>query len=129
MIRPPPSSTRTDTLFPLTSLFLSLLLRHRAAEVEALHQATAELLHQRDVIGGLDAFDDQGNIEPRGKRHPAANDFLRPPVVDGGAHQHRIDLPDVHVQPYTVRERCDARVRKSALEGKGESDSEDPAGP
>src|SRR3546814_7753047 len=105
MIRPPPSSTRTDTLFPLTSLFLSLLLRHRAAEVEALHQATAELLHQRDVIGGLDAFDDQGNIEPRGQRHHAAIDFLRTLVVAGGARQHRIDLQAVDVKPVKARER------------------------
>src|SRR3546814_18663398 len=105
MIRPPPSSTRTDTLFPLTSLFLSLLLRHRAAEVEALHQATAELLHQRDVIGGLDAFDDQGNIEPRGKRHHAAHAFLRTPVVDGGAQQHRIDLQSVAATPVKWRAR------------------------
>src|SRR3546814_14726901 len=35
MIRRPPRSTRTDTLFPYTTLFRSLTARHPAAEVAA----------------------------------------------------------------------------------------------
>src|SRR3546814_3862693 len=33
MIRRPPRSTRTDTLFPYTTLFRSLVLAHRAAQL------------------------------------------------------------------------------------------------
>src|SRR3546814_6128086 len=36
MIRPPPRSTRTDTLFPYTALFRSRLERHRADQARLL---------------------------------------------------------------------------------------------
>src|SRR3546814_8301126 len=40
MIRRPPRSTRTDTLFPYTTLFRSSPNRHRRAEVAARPQLT-----------------------------------------------------------------------------------------
>src|SRR3546814_11141002 len=50
MIRRPPRSTRTDTLFPYTTLFRSpaaagVLRRHRAADGDGLHGARDVLLH------------------------------------------------------------------------------------
>src|SRR3546814_4713742 len=44
MFRPPPRSTRTDTLFPYTTLFRSAVaghLHHAAGVVEVLHQLQA----------------------------------------------------------------------------------------
>src|SRR3546814_1269543 len=52
MIRRPPRSTRTDTLFPYTTLFRSLLRQHdparRAARIPA-----APLSRQEEALGGL----------------------------------------------------------------------------
>src|SRR3546814_17292164 len=61
MIRRPPSSTRTDTLFPYTTLFLSEGARHVA-------RAHAHLEHHRGVRGFrkletlLDRIDDAGEV-------------------------------------------------------------------
>src|SRR3546814_16392401 len=40
MIRPPPRSTRTDTLFPYTTLFRSLRRTHRVRCLELVEQRT-----------------------------------------------------------------------------------------
>src|SRR3546814_13194750 len=55
MIRRPPGSTRTDTLFPYTTLFRSLARRPRFHQVEALlelvrRQLVAEHLAQREAV-------------------------------------------------------------------------------
>src|SRR3546814_9710018 len=62
MIRRPPRSTRTDTLFPYTTLFRSLRLRLRIAEHFHLHVAELELCdlparlaHADDVLGWFEA--------------------------------------------------------------------------
>src|SRR3546814_2261680 len=51
MIRRPPRSTRTDTLFPYTTLFRSAVLRfqHRrpARDAERRHRAEGDLLARR----------------------------------------------------------------------------------
>src|SRR3546814_3052534 len=60
MIRPPPRSTRTDTLFPYTTLFRSRLLLDAGNAVErgdrAVKDAQAALDFDRevDVAGGVD---------------------------------------------------------------------------
>src|SRR3546814_15574009 len=43
MIRRPPRSTRTDTLFPYTTLF-------RSAEVEHIARGGDEMRHRRDIL-------------------------------------------------------------------------------
>src|SRR3546814_842989 len=59
MIRRPPRSTRTDTLFPYTTLFRSQLWRHTPAQSSfpanmlAIRGGRPELLNLRDII---DAF-------------------------------------------------------------------------
>src|SRR3546814_20951898 len=62
MIRRPPRSTRTDTLFPYTTLFRSLRLRLRIAEHFHLHVAELELCdlparlaHADDVLEWFEA--------------------------------------------------------------------------
>src|SRR3546814_1160220 len=78
MIRRPPRSTRTDTLFPYTTLFRSLeqlgqLLHHRAAELlgvddgdratvvagHVVADADGQQLHRR---AGLDVADDLAQV-------------------------------------------------------------------
>src|SRR3546814_1939992 len=43
MIRRPPRSTRTDTLFPYTTLFRSDDLRHQPRPVDAVHRRQRDL--------------------------------------------------------------------------------------
>src|SRR3546814_15369110 len=62
MIRRPPRSTRTDTLFPYTTLFLSLQLRVIALDRSVLDQAITT-----DLAGGacdLDAVCNRRVVEP-----------------------------------------------------------------
>src|SRR3546814_8373711 len=47
MIRQPPRSTRTDTLFPYTTLFRSCLRRRRVLDEEIQQQLHAEIVHRR----------------------------------------------------------------------------------
>src|SRR3546814_19417480 len=47
MIRRPPRSTRTDTLFPYTTLFRSV---GAAAEVEHIARGGDEMRHRRDIL-------------------------------------------------------------------------------
>src|SRR3546814_4894803 len=56
MIRRPPRSTRTDTLFPYTTLFRSTRLIQRGSEGDDTPARTA-------AVGGLDA----GNAGERGR--------------------------------------------------------------
>src|SRR3546814_13245105 len=93
MIRRPPRSTRTDTLFPYTTLFrsldelLDLVEPGRRARLQALDATDAALArHLRDMLE-MDA------------QQP---DFLAEPVVD-----HLLGGPQVgdHIGPYTL-ERC-----------------------
>src|SRR3546814_1879851 len=80
MIRRPPRSTRTDTLFPYTTLFRSPGMKHRAlavgdlgdlvvrAQVDAEREHHPHVLPRRDLL----AVDD---IDP-GFRHPGETRHL-----------------------------------------------------
>src|SRR3546814_5728924 len=50
MIRRPPRSTRTDTLFPYTTLFRSRVHQHRLAGVDAGHDQSARVLRHRRAV-------------------------------------------------------------------------------
>src|SRR3546814_5280886 len=68
MIRRPPRSTRTDTLFPYTTLFRSLGLGEDADEVvlaqrAQLHADREAALHFRDQVGRLGQVERAGGDE------------------------------------------------------------------
>src|SRR3546814_14080560 len=73
MIRRPPRSTRTDTLFPYTTLFRSAVLKlgHGIAKadavggsqiIECLHYAARADAGRLDVAGLVDASGDQDRV-------------------------------------------------------------------
>src|SRR3546814_4405445 len=65
MIRRPPRSTRTDTLFPYTTLFRSVLINTASTELVA-QDALAEALRSGHLAGaGLDIFP----THPRSEEH------------------------------------------------------------
>src|SRR3546814_7493252 len=92
MRRRPPRSTRTDSLFPYTTLFLSVarsddrahqrltpvierrLAAHRVREQIALPEIAAERREQPRLVGGFDAFG--GGLHPHhfGKALDCADD-------------------------------------------------------
>src|SRR3546814_16790735 len=77
MIRRPPRSTRTDTLFPYTPLFRSGRIAQRTAKVEPAHHGRA--------VGSTADYD--GFTSRRRAGTPSHHDRLeRVPVAD-----HRID--------------------------------------
>src|SRR3546814_15792372 len=66
MRRPPPTSTRTDKLFPYTTLFRSNKAREYIAEIQVLSQQIAKFSAEA-VSGGFEAFSElkstRGRIE------------------------------------------------------------------
>src|SRR3546814_11763048 len=52
MIRRPPRSTRTDTLFPYTTLFRSYRRRTLSLEAEAQHLVVECLARHSEALGG-----------------------------------------------------------------------------
>src|SRR3546814_10453876 len=66
MIRRPPRSTRTDTLFPYTTLFRSLeqLLRH--AEAVA---GVERLLREEEAVLAVEVADRAGRLRERSEEH------------------------------------------------------------
>src|SRR3546814_1352774 len=70
MIRLPPRSTRTDTLFPYTTLFRSLV-RHHVRKRRVLFHHIARLHVPGDDFRLGDSFSDVGQLEfePRSEEH------------------------------------------------------------
>src|SRR3546814_9742561 len=56
MIRPPPRSTRTDTLFPYTTLFRSRAIQSRAQMSDLAVGGAITLFHNPSVVGKGVAF-------------------------------------------------------------------------
>src|SRR3546814_2583272 len=65
MIRRPPRSTRTDTLFPYTTLFRSARGQRLGVAAEALHRPFVAL---RDHAHGLEQQDDAGEGQDAGEQ-------------------------------------------------------------
>src|SRR3546814_11860487 len=92
MIRRPPRSTRTDTLFPYTTLFRSHLVDAEAGAVEArILRRDARLVgieirqgDQRHELAGVDVEDGAGAADPcelgDGTAELLAQDVLQPHV-------------------------------------------------
>src|SRR3546814_6075333 len=88
MIRRPPGSTRTDTLFPYTTLFRSLGPTQRvAAEVGEQVEAQAERL---DELDGLDPSDTEHAEDRPGLVHQRHGCRAVDPDAVGVAHQLRV---------------------------------------
>src|SRR3546814_17015118 len=102
MLRPPPRSTRTDTLFPHTTLFLShrlaatlLLQPHRF-----LDQVAGDLL---DVAADIADLGELGRLHLHERR---VGELRQPPADLGLAAAGRADHQDVlgrHLLPKLVR--------------------------
>src|SRR3546814_5904017 len=89
MIRRPPRSTRTDTLFPYTTLF-----RSRRAHAALAHAVRATQVEFDAVHAGIGDPDRQ--LLPRlfvDRRHHRTDDDAIGPAL-----AHRFDLAQVHVQ-------------------------------
>src|SRR3546814_17061830 len=98
MIRRPPRSTRTDTLFPYTTLFLSLdiahadtteaiagrTLGHEPMRVAAMGRATLEGLRDGGVVGIVKHMPGHGRAQ--------VDSHFDLPVVDASAEDLEIDL-------------------------------------
>src|SRR3546814_14186127 len=91
MIRRPPRSTRTDTLFPYTTLFRSALQEPLAVYGPAaiLHQG-AEIVH-RDMVDVKRVIPSVGQ-QPR-HRHPPASEQRQPPPPMGEIGEGDEGLP------------------------------------
>src|SRR3546814_19457665 len=100
MIRRPPRSTRTDTLFPYTSLFRSLRFRHRRLLLLSAHRYA---WHRRPWPR-VEPLDDQ-SVEPAVERslgaerpdrdqHPISQEYQRGAVRPAELEGHRpVDDP------------------------------------
>src|SRR3546814_1768131 len=64
MIRRPPRSTRTDTLFPYTTLFRSAVKRLGGALARRIAGEAPILNQPGDGLGTLQAEDEAGKLEP-----------------------------------------------------------------
>src|SRR3546814_10823642 len=98
MIRRPPRSTRTDTLFPYTTLFRSGLPLCHLVGVEPRQILDHRRLDGGGIVGyGEDAAGQRLGLarllrdDPRGMEAPRTRDDLIMPVLAIGAHQQRLD--------------------------------------
>src|SRR3546814_831186 len=107
MIRRPPRSTRTDTLFPYTTLFRSLPpSRWRSREAGAVLRLSTWQDSPRSVAPPV--FDGspprRPDTRPRlGRRHPAQPPALlrsQPPVHPGNGARNPVDGPNSVDYPY-----------------------------
>src|SRR3546814_16201921 len=113
MIRRPPRSTRTDTLFPYTTLFRSsvdAVLRDHAGQgfgafkpalgellIEKLGPINARYVALKDDAAALDAILDKGAEKARALARPALDEAYaalgdRTSVVEGKSVAVRVDL-------------------------------------
>src|SRR3546814_17216505 len=98
MIRRPPRSTRTDTLFPYTTLFRSGHAADRAAAPDLFLQVLVE--HHVRVDGDTDGHDDAGDTgegarEVAGLPHPAAEPTHDPAGAGEAADGNEAEPPGV----------------------------------
>src|SRR3546814_4579360 len=90
MIRRPPRSTRTDTLFPCTTLFRSLVAERRdAREVEPRRHADLLAPLRQLYLLTQQADDASRDVEPGGARGGICICLSR---VGGDDHAHRVGI-------------------------------------
>src|SRR3546814_14816806 len=114
MIRRPPRSTRTDTLFPYTTLFRSheLQLAEAVVEQEHLHQQRRAT---EEVGEGPD-----GSVDERIAGHPQDGERNGEGKAEGQGPEHQLHGYDqaVEVEPVVIEDWCAVQDRKRVVEGK-----------
>src|SRR3546814_18233234 len=110
MIRRPPRSTRTDTLFPYTTLFRSVRLPLDEA-VDDLHPGAFELVRPEQILLLVEArlqFDDGGHRFARLGRLDQRADDRR---LVAGAIERLLDRDDVRSEERRVGKECVSTCR------------------
>src|SRR3546814_13785644 len=85
MIRRPPRSTRTDTLFPYTTLFRSPRLEEHAGATYVVEQENVERHQPMLPVPGCSELEEEHSIGLEGARH-LGEDLHHPAVVVDGTH-------------------------------------------
>src|SRR3546814_14732921 len=126
MIRRPPRSTRTDTLFPYTTLFRSYLrLKERkvydlvAGGEIPVSRATGKLLFPRDLVQAwvrrrVEFRDDAGPLLPRPTVFAGSHD----PLLDWALRESGSEIAHFFDGRLDGLRRLAAGARKSVVEGK-----------
>src|SRR3546814_19042541 len=104
MIRPPPRSTRTDTLFPYTTLFRSACGQFRVRERAALegHRQAFEAVVRVHVATVAARLDVQRVLRVPGLAHVAVDDEAQRGVLAVEPPRH-VGAADVRPAPRHVR--------------------------
>src|SRR3546814_13516554 len=84
MIRRPPRSTRTDTLFPYTSLFRSPLARQRADKPAIVAEVVAAVMELHPVAVPRQRHIGRMAVHAGGRQHMRAIDRHALRFMDGG---------------------------------------------
>src|SRR3546814_10224014 len=107
MIRRPPRSTRTDTLFPYTTLFRSMLDDDEAASpgwIDAM--ADTAQRWDADVVGGAVLREMDSAVAPWAARHPLLVPTRRvqsgPVALVARSEEHTSELQSLMRFPYAV---------------------------
>src|SRR3546814_10407947 len=95
MIRRPPSSTRTDTPFPYTTLFLST--SWRTPDADAPRDAYPSTIGERRLGAQRDEGTGEGATHPR--QHPRARDHM---VANRRSEEHTSELQSLMRISYDV---------------------------
>src|SRR3546814_19092544 len=113
MIRPPPSSTRSDTPFPYTTLFRSLERRAAIMVREHRHHPPQQRRHDRD----RDKLAQDGEGELAGEVEPAApvEDDLEQQAVEARRGGGRARQADAAVAHDAIEVDPDIEDRKSVV--------------
>src|SRR3546814_5646679 len=101
MIRRPPRSTRTDTLFPYTTLFRSLQEAHQARRLAAAREPLVLAAQLREVAAGARAVFEQARLA-----HPQVHDAT---LVDEVV-LHRLDEAGMRLRMFIGRGRLGERA-------------------
>src|SRR3546814_8834838 len=118
MIRRPPRSTRTDTLFPYTTLFRSSIARKRGGRPSLRPAAVALgefLLGHDEVSNRIDQRPQAGDDQPdhRQTQHEHHDPRSGAPEIEAmdakHAEQEREDGPDIFVAPTELGWRGERR--------------------
>src|SRR3546814_20017380 len=112
MIRRPPRSTRTDTLFPYTTLFRSHLVEAHAGRAGAQH-ADDDLDRARDraTLDEADAEQPEIGVAARRTGFRGARWIHEPAAVGGKANEYRGDdtQPPDRITPQSPERKTDEK--------------------